>query len=357
LDGTNGTFIGGFRTPYTPFVVQPSNQPLSGKVTPRYQVMALIYAPQVYAPQGATAGGQPSSVDYSTSSSTGTTVPTSQAFTDGYKVSGGIMGSLTGSFSASTTTTNSQAVTISKSSTLDIHVDGNTTVDGIDHNEDEFYLWLNPVMYVLMDDQGGIAWRLGVPDDQPNVSMNIQHVSVAQLSGSEGMDPVTKKALDNAGLDQNDYNTILALNPFSTGATLFEPKRYRLVDGADMPFESKGGSGGQTETYTLSNQNMQVSSQTAEQSYSVSVGISGTITAPFAASLAVAGSMKWTNTVSTSTSTSTTQTASATIGYPASGYIGPTDIKVYWDSLYNSFAFGYDTSQQHASGTARRRHV
>lgn len=306
-------------------------------MTPRYQVMALIYAPP-----GATAGGQPSGVDYSTSSSTGTTVSTSQAFTDGYKVSGGVMGSLTGSFSASTTTTNSQAVTISKTSTLDIHVDGNTTVDGIDHNEDEFYLWLNPVMYVQMDDQGGIAWRLGLPDDQPNVSMTIQHVSVAQLSGRESMDPATKKALDDAGLDQNDYNNILALNPFSAGATLFDPNRYWLVDAADMPFESKGSSGGQTETYTLSNQNMRVSSQTVEQAYSVSIGVSGTITVPFAASLAVAGSMKWTTTVSTSTSTSTTQTASATIGYPSDGYTGPTEIKVYWDSLYNSFAFGYD---------------
>ena len=193
----------------TPFVVQPSNQPLSGKVTPLYQVMALIYAPP-----GDTAGGLLSSVDYSTSSSTGTTVSTSQAFTDGYKVSGGVIGSLTGSFSASTTTTNSQAVTISKTSTLDIHVDGNTTVDGIDHDEDAFYLWLNPVMYVQMDGQRGIAWRLGLPDDQPNVSMTIQHVSVAQLSGRESMDPATKKALDNAGLDKNDYNTILALNRF-----------------------------------------------------------------------------------------------------------------------------------------------
>jgi hypothetical protein len=54
---------------------------------------------------------------------------------------------------------------------------------------------------------------------------------------------------------------------------------------------------------------------------------------------------------------STTQTASATIGYPSNGYTGPTEIKVYWDSLYNSFAFGYDASQQHASRTAHRRHV
>jgi hypothetical protein len=49
--------------------------------------------------------------------------------------------------------------------------------------------------------------------------------------------------------------------------------------------------------------------------------------------------------------------ASATIGYPSNGYTGPTEIKVYWDSLYNSFAFGYDASQQHASRTAHRRHV
>ena len=56
-----------------------------------------------------------------------------------------------------------------------------------------------------------------------------------------------------------------------------------------MPFEIEIRSGGQTETYTLSNENMQVSSQTVEQSYSVSIGVSGTITVPFAASLAVAG--------------------------------------------------------------------
>jgi hypothetical protein len=51
------------------------------------------------------------------------------------------------------------------------------------------------------------------------------------------------------------------------------------------------------------------------------------------------GSWVWTNTSSTSTSSGATQSASVTLGGPAYGYTGVTEVAVYKDTIYNTFAF------------------
>ena len=57
------------------------------------------------------------------------------------------------------------------------------------------------------------------------------------------------------------------------------------------------------------------------------------------AKLKMEESWTWTN-VSTSANTSgTTQSISVTVGGPSFGYAGPTDIAVYYDVIYQTFAF------------------
>ena len=47
----------------------------------------------------------------------------------------------------------------------------------------------------------------------------------------------------------------------------------------------------------------------------------------------------WTDTKTDATSTGTTQSISVTIGGPAFGYTGPTDMAAYYDQIYQTFAF------------------
>jgi len=57
------------------------------------------------------------------------------------------------------------------------------------------------------------------------------------------------------------------------------------------------------------------------------------------ATLAISGSFEWTHDNSVSAEQKTTQSASATLGGPSFGYSGPAIPKVYWDTLFNTFAF------------------
>jgi hypothetical protein len=41
------------------------------------------------------------------------------------------------------------------------------------------------------------------------------------------------------------------------------------------------------------------------------------------------------------TSSGSTQSASVTVGGPAFGFAGSSDVLVYWDSIYNSFMFAF----------------
>jgi hypothetical protein len=55
--------------------------------------------------------------------------------------------------------------------------------------------------------------------------------------------------------------------------------------------------------------------------------------------LQATGGWTWTNTNSTSTGSGTTQSASLTVGGPAYGYTGVTELAVYKDTIFNTFAF------------------
>jgi hypothetical protein len=50
-------------------------------------------------------------------------------------------------------------------------------------------------------------------------------------------------------------------------------------------------------------------------------------------------SWDWTYTSSQSNSTGTSETATVTVGGPVYGYTGPTDMSVYYDVVYKTFAF------------------
>ncbi len=306
-----------------------------GTVRPTYQILTLIYAPP-----GTNGGKSSSSVSYSSGSSMGSTVSTSNSFQDGMEIDATVTaGPVTGGvdFNFSKTKTDGSSLQSNKSTTFTITRPG-PAADGINHGEDVFYLWLNPELTVSVDPKNRLSWALSAD----GANMTVPYVYVSWLQNPSSMDTNVKKQLDAAGLTQSDYDTILSINPFASGATAIDPNRYQLI-GQFFDYEAPLSPSDPvlTETYNLTNSVTSTSIQTTEIDYGVgfSVETSAGFPSLFNAKLKVSENFKWTNTNSQSQQSQSTQTASAIIGGPAFGYTGPPTLLLYWDSIYSTFMF------------------
>jgi len=324
----------------------PANAIATGTIRPKYYLLSILYAPP-----GANGGKSGSVVDYATGSSTGTTTSTTSSFKKGTNVeaNGGLnigivkLGAST-SFSTSSVTTDKESETITKGQTFDIKMQG-PGADGINHDHDMFVLMLNPLLGVAIYPGNHVQWTMGINGPV----MIIQSVYVGWLKDPGSMPVGVKQQLDAAGLTASDYTQILAANPFAQGGTSIDPNRF-LPTTQSFPYEPPYTASDPVFTASIVAQNsVNVSSNHAVQhQYSVSASVSAGI-ASFL-SLKAAGSMEWTNTNEHGTSSTSSQSAMATVGGPAFGYAGPTDVIVYWDTLYSSFMFAFPSAPAAATG-------
>jgi hypothetical protein len=337
LSGTHGDHFGGFNTASTPFVVQPANQPQTGTARLRYVILTVVYAPP-----GTNGGKSNSSVDYGASSSTGTTTSISNSFKEtvaatattgaaGFEASAG--------FTTSQTTTDTSSLDIKKTASSDIQVAG-PPADGINHDEDLFYLWLNPQLTVTIDPGNNLNWSLGAAGP----TMIVQYVRAGQLKNPSLMPPGLQQQLAAAGLTTADYATILATDPFATGGTVIDPNRF-LPTPQSFPYEPPFTATDAVPQikYVQANTVTYTASHAVQVAYGVSIGASGGLDLGFLkVNLKVTDTFEWTNTATSSSTSASTQSATVTVGGPAFGYTGPTDVLVYWDTVFNSFLFAFD---------------
>jgi len=363
-DGSQQNVINNNTTKSTPFVTpdgwvwfqgtddklwrlfQPLDPIGSGTMRPKYYVLSLLYSPP-----GANGGKSSSVVDYASGSTAGTTTSTSSSFKVGLNVTAGTsfnplgLIKLGGSseFTASSTTTDTTAENIAKSQTWDIKVPG-PGADGINHDHDMFLLMLNPLIEASIYPGSNVVWNMGV-DGQV---MNIQSVYVGWLKDPGTMPAGVKQQLDAAGLNTADYAQILSANPFANGASTIDSSRF-LPTPQSFPYEPPFSAADPVFTSSIATQNTVnvTDTHTVQHQYGVTASISGGI----AITLKIASSLEWTNTNIMGTSTTSQQSATATVGGPAFGYRGPTDVVVYWDSIYNSFMFAFPADPPTASGT------
>jgi hypothetical protein len=326
------------------------NAPLSySTLRTSYQILTVVYAPP-----GTNGGKSTSLVGYSTGSSTGTTTSTSSSFKSGIDVSASVgtddgvsSAKVTTDFNFSQTQTDTSALEIKKSEAYEIKVPG-PAVDGISHDHDLFYLWLNPILYVTIDRNKHLVWQLAVDGS----TQMVLRVAVAWLKNPSQMPPGVKQALDLAGLTTSDYAKILATNPFASGATAIDTNRFVPL-AQSFPYEPPVAASDSvpTETYTLTSSTTKTSSHQSQVQYGVSVTVEGGLKGPITASIKATSSFEWTNTSSSSFSGGSTQSASVTVGGPAFGYTGPVDLLVYWDTIYSSFMFAFPTEPPSISGS------
>jgi hypothetical protein len=337
LNGVPGTKTCQANGIFGPCVVPPPPAPPSGRVKPKYKVLTVIYSPP-----GKQGGGSASLVSYGSGSSSGTTTSATNGFKQGYSISvtatGGILGSSTAgvSFSYNRSTSNTSATDIKKGATTTIGL-GGPAVDGIDHDRDQIWLWLNPVLNVKLPTSTSVEWKLDA-----TVPMDIQFVYVGHLKNPSLMPPGVKARLDFYGITTADYAEILEANPWRNGPIPIDPQRYVSLH-TTFPYEPPFAPGDPSPTLsftsTYSNTSSTLSSRTNEYSAGVSYEAGLSFISLFEAKAKVAGQWTWTDTDSSGSSTGTSEAATVTIGGPAFGYTGPTDMGVYYDLLYKTFMF------------------
>jgi hypothetical protein len=318
-------------------------QPISGVTRPRYVVLTVVYAPP-----GTNGGKSSSSVDYGSDSSTGVKISLSSSFKYGGSVSvsagdenKGLGGSA--SFSYSHDKTDDSSIDVKKSQNYDISLSG-PSADGINHDEDIIYICLNPALTFQIDPANHITWSMGFVGPQ----MLVQYLRVAQLKNPSLIPPGVQQQLKQAGITTSDFQTMLGLDPFASGGTEIDPMRF-LPTTQSFPYipPLTQSDPAAQQKYQQSNMVMAGTGTKVQLTYTVSAsGGVNLVIAQFKAS----GQLEWTYTSETSNTTESTQSATVTVGGPAFGYTGPTDVLVYWDTVFNSFMFAFAQGEPSASG-------
>ena len=336
-NGKQGTRTCGPNGVFGPCVVPNTPPPPSGYGRPKYKVLTVVYSPP-----GTQGGGSTSSVKYGSGSTWGSTSSAKNTFKQQYtatvSATGGFLGESTGSliFGYGRSSTDSTATEIKKTASTQISL-GGPSVDGIDHNRDQIWLWLNPKLRVSLPTQNAIEWKLD--SSEP---MDIQYVYVGHLKDPSQMPPGVAQRLAAYGITTADYAEILEANPFANGPIPINTARYVSLN-TTFPYEPPYAPGDPVPTlnFTATYSSTDTSGSEVANEYKTGVTWEGGLDfiSLVSAKLKVANEWTWTDTKSLSTDTGTTESASVTVGGPAFGYTGPTDMGVYYDILYKSFLF------------------
>jgi hypothetical protein len=328
-----------------------------GQLYPNYHVLTVVYAPPGTA-LGTPGSKSDSQAVYATSSSTGTTMSTSASFKAGIDVTATVGANLgvlnlsdSSDFNASVSVSGSSSLAVTKNAGCTISAYGGQQ-DGIDHANDFIYLWLNPAIGVELSPSGDVTWELGI-NTSISESMLIQFVLVSWLQNPSTMPADVAQTLAAYGITAAEYPQILSCDPFTSGVMTIDVNRF-LQCTMSFPYEPLTSTDPlQLTTYTLTDSVTSTTTTEVSVEYGVtfteSVGAAAVVTA----TLKAAESLEITASATETTVQSSTQSAIVTIGNPSSAYDGPTDILVYWDTIFSTFMYAFvsDTEQLSVAGT------
>jgi hypothetical protein len=331
------------------FCVPPPPPPAQNfTVVPDFYVTHVIYAPP----------GKSSSIEYSKTSTVGTTASSSKGFKSEYSVTatagGGILGvdaevSVTGGTEFGTT--RSDSVDISTTYTNGLSKKGQ--VDVVDHNYDEIMIIMKPKLDVTVQppgqvstQKGSVKWKFGTQDTNHGIPMRLY---AGWLNNAMQMPSNVRSTLSFYGITSDKYGKILAADPLFTGVTpnmTMDPARFEPV--GTFPYVPPYAEGDEASTRTYSVEHSTTNTRGMESSRDYSVGVSVEGSADWGvlkASLKVEGSWTWSNTYGMETTMGSGSTDSFTLGQPEFGYTGPTLVRVYVDKVYKTYAFTLDYPQ------------
>ncbi|HLJ85702.1 MAG TPA: hypothetical protein VKZ53_02705 [Candidatus Angelobacter sp.] len=326
-----------------------------GTLNPKFQVLAVVYAPP----------GAASNVSYGTSTMLGVNNSISNTFTNTNTVSDslslmnvGIPGILGGSVSQTESMTftessgSSHSIALSKSSSTVDQISGPVnSLAGVNHDFDQIFIWLNPTIQIAHLNNNVIIGQGGFDPTDPTGEMDVIPLFVIDLknlvNGTFTGDPDIPLRLSrtwagsNGGLTTADLNTILARDPFANGATTIDATRFTLT-GQNFNYLPPPA-GGQPDKTTLMLNYVQTTMQGQTATDTYSVGTTTTVSTTFLGfltnSMTNSNTLTWTSTFNTQNTQSTGQVSTLNLTGPPAGYTGPTNLQVFQDNIYGTFMF------------------
>ncbi len=332
----------------------------SAVIDPLYEVSSVLYAP----PGNASSAGYMVGASNGTTTSTGRNYSTSSGFS--VKASGGIIG---GSLGVTFTWSNGSGTSESwQETTQDTTGEQlQSKRNPVDHTQDQFFIWLNPQLSVVINGPNAGNSTMGTPGSQPMDVINIiaedlmnpsqiplavllpQSVSGQSLPGlasicANPLPPAQCTQANACGCIPSDFATILAQDPLigTTQTTLpdqVDGERYKFVHSLTLAGPQCANCDPVTNSYSVIDSSTNVQTQTNTDSYSVSImaGVGVKIPGVFSLDVAENSSWTWTNTESTGVSAGSSIGESVTLGSSSISCSEP--INIYEDTVYHTFAF------------------
>ncbi len=346
----------------------------SGFVNPKYVIIGVMYAPP----------GAQSSVTYGNNTVTGNSISAASYFADqvnysvaltgGTNISGfstGQTGTVSNSFTQEVDSASSVAITQTSSNTTSLS--GVADPNGINHDYDYIFVWLNPVLqFSVGPGPNQVQWNGYGSDvsDPTSPDLDVIGIPVGCLNGhftnsawsttcqdiSSG--PLARSWAQNnvdgsgPGLTTADLANILAADPFSSpgytltlaaGSNTTADGRFTACSNPQcsttIDFEPDI-----TTSYSQGYSVTASTSQTVNYAYSQTFALQSQFQGTdfgnnFASDLKTAGTLTSGYQFNQFTNNSQGQTASFTIVGPSPGYAGPLQFVVYQDNLYGTFMF------------------
>jgi hypothetical protein len=335
---------------------------------PKYQVMGVYYAPP-----GSLSGS--SLATYGSSYMMGTSTNFSSTLTGGdtAKTGGSFKLSDYFAFTASTSSTDTYTNTYTNTYTLNSTVAESYNVygaslDGVDHDNDLIWIWLNPVIALFATSTTPSQnIQIGIYNDGRDPASetgqkDVIILSVSQLKQlaagdtsiitSEGLQSLLRSwdsswasGAGSPALTTADYNDILKADPFVAQPTL-NPATSSRFNSVSTVIYYDTTTTKQSTQYTATGQTVSMQGQTAEDDHSGEAIIESTLGyvvngLGFGLNGMTTGTYTYKNVWTLQNTQTSTQNASFTIFSPlvSDGYNGPHTILVFTDNVYGTFAF------------------
>ena len=344
----------------------------SGSLFPQYYVLSVLYAPP----------GNSSSNGYTDTVSNGTSFTTSHNFSVDSNLSIVASGSIFGSGTSVGVSFGFGGATGNSQSYQETYQNGTGTQiqsvrNPVDHTQDQFYLWLNPLVTVsLVGNSTTATYTMGTQPGQPMDIVNINaadllnppQIPLAILLPQTPTPGVTLPGLANicahplptaqctqanaCGCVASDFTTILGNDPLigtaqTTQPTQVDNTRYVYVNSALLEGPQCSGCDPVKNTIVANDSSLNSTAESSSSSYSVGYSVGGTIGISVfgtGGKLQVTDTNKftWTNSESYGSSNGTAHAATVVLG--SSSVDCSEAIDVYEDTVYHTFAFAPTTT-------------
>ena len=330
---------------------------------PKYFVMSILYAPP----------GNQSSSGFGQANSQATTTTISKSFQDSISTNVGIsipggsgVNVTTGS---STTNASSQAFQVTTSQQAGSAVISNR--NPIDHTQDQFYLWLNPMVILTPTStstsnytMGTVIGSNGQPEPMDIVAFSVEAlqnpstikvdefnprleggVMVPGLS-SICAKPVLQCTTAPCGCVASDFTAILQQDPLigtsvTTALSTLDPNRFVFINNTTLQGPDCAGCDEKPNTFQESDGTSTTNTLSQSDSYSVGFSVTSGINF-FGGGLSITNSntFTYTNGMSVGKSNGASHSESLNLETSSVGCIETVDI--YEDTVYHIFAFALE---------------